>query len=184
MPPMPRLAYSTIGLAGLSLTLAACAAKAPPGAPPPSTPYAEAILYNTDGQQSGRVTLIPNGDMLDGSVQVTRGLTPGPHGAHIHAVGQCTLKDFASAGGHLNPGGKQHGLQNPMGAHEGDLPMLVADAAGTASMTFMVHGTLASVLDADGGAFVVHADPDDMKSDPSGNSGARVMCGVFYKKGG
>ncbi|HWJ69533.1 MAG TPA: superoxide dismutase family protein [Sphingobium sp.] len=184
MPPMPRLAAPLLALTGLSLALGACASKAPPGAPPPATPYAEAILYDTNGQQSGRVTLIPNGDALAGSVQVTHGLTPGAHGAHIHAIGQCTLKDFASAGGHLNPGGKQHGLENPLGAHEGDLPMLVANAAGAASMTFTVPGNLATVLDADGGSFVIHADPDDMKSDPAGNSGARIMCGVFYKKMG
>lgn len=182
MPSMLRLAAPLSTIAGLSLALSACASKAPPGAPPPATPYAEAILYDTNGQQSGRVTLIPHGDTLAGTVQVTRGLTPGPHGAHIHAIGQCTLKDFASAGGHLNPGGKQHGLENPLGAHEGDLPMIVADARGAGAMNFTVHGTLASVLDSDGGAFVIHADPDDMKTDPSGNSGARVMCGVFYEK--
>jgi len=182
MPPMPRFAAPILGLTGLSLALAACATKAPPGAPPPATTYAEAILYDTNGQQSGRVTLVPRSGTLAGTVQVTHGLTPGAHGAHIHAIGQCTLKDFASAGGHLNPGGKQHGLDNPQGAHAGDLPMLVADAAGAASMDFTVHTDLATVLDADGGSFVIHADPDDMKSDPAGNSGARVMCGVFYKK--
>ncbi|HZV18437.1 MAG TPA: superoxide dismutase family protein [Sphingobium sp.] len=181
---MPRLAYATIGLASLSLTLVACAPKAPPGAPPPASPFAEAILYDTNGQQTGQVTLIPNGHVLAGSVRVTRGLTPGPHGMHIHAIGQCTLKDFASAGGHLNPTGKQHGLDNPAGSHVGDLPMLVADASGAAAMEFTVHGDLDTVLDADGGSFVIHADADDMKTDPAGNSGARIMCGVFYKKGG
>ncbi len=184
MASFSRLPAQLASLTGLCLMLGACGAKAPLGAAPAPLIFAEAVLYDNDGVQSGKVTLLPDGDKLDGSVDIIRGLKPGSHGAHIHAIGKCTLKDFASAGGHLNPGGKQHGLQNPMGSHEGDLPMIVANAAGAGSMTFTVPGDLASVLDADGGSFVIHADADDMKTDPSGNSGARVMCGVFYRKGG
>jgi Cu-Zn family superoxide dismutase len=177
--PSPRL---FLALAGLPLALAACAPKAPPGAPPPASPYAEALLYDSEGQLTGNVVLTPAGDALNGTVNVTRGLPAGPHGMHIHAIGECRLKDFASAGGHLNPGGKQHGLQNPMGSHAGDLPMLVADATGKGSATFTAQATLDDLFDADGASFVIHAGADDMKTDPAGNSGARVMCGVLYRK--
>lgn len=167
---------------GVALTLSACAQKAPLGAPPPPKSFAEALLYNGEGIETGRVTLTPEGDGLTGHVSVTGGLTQGPHGMHIHAVGECKPKDFASAGGHFNPTGKQHGLQNPMGSHAGDLPMIMADADGRGSSSFTVHADLDTLLDADGASFVIHAGLDDMKSDPAGNSGARVMCGVLYKK--
>jgi Cu-Zn family superoxide dismutase len=182
MTPFRRQLLLITASAGLPLALAACAAKAPPGAPPPAVPFAEAILYDTTGQQVGKVTLIPQGDTLAGTIAVRRGLKAGAHGMHIHTIGKCTLPDFASAGGHLNPEGKQHGLNNPMGAHQGDLPLLVADASGAASLNFTVRTNLATIFDDDGAAFVVHADPDDMKSDPSGNSGGRVLCGVLYRK--
>lgn len=164
------------------LALPACAEKAPLGAVPAPVPYAEAILYNTQGQQSGKVTLTPNNGMLDGKIIVTGGLTPGDHGMHIHTVGKCTLPDFASAGGHLNPDGKQHGTQNPMGPHQGDLPELTAFSSGGAEATFMAHTSFETLFDVDGSSFVVHEKADDMKTDPSGNSGGRILCGVFYKK--
>jgi len=177
-PSLPAL----LALVGLPLTLAACGAKAPAGAPPPARPYAEAVLYDSEGQLTGNVVLTPAGDTLNGTVVVTHGLKPGPKGMHIHAVGECRLKDFASAGGHLNPGGKEHGLENPKGSHAGDLPMLVADAAGKGSATFTANATLENLFDPDGASFVIHAGVDDMKSDPAGNSGARIMCGVLYRK--
>ena len=174
---------SLIAIMAPLLALQACAQKAPPGAPPAPTPFAEAILYNTQGVRSGTVTLIPANGMLNGKIDVIRdGLTPGQHGMHIHATGKCTLPDFASAGTHLNPDGKQHGSENPSGPHQGDLPILVADSTGSASMTFMAHTSLEMLFDMDGAAFVVHEKPDDMKTDPTGNSGGRVLCGVLYRK--
>lgn len=178
-PPSPRL---IVALAALPLLLSACGAKAPPGAPPPPTPYAEALLYDGEGTLSGSVRLTPEGNALAGTVQVTRGLAAGVHGMHIHTIGECKLKDFASAGGHLNPAGKQHGLQNPAGSHAGDLPMLTADANGRAATTFTAQATMDDLFDGDGSSFVIHADADDMKTDPTGNSGARLMCGVLYRK--
>ena len=166
----------------LPLLVAGCAAKAPPGAPPPPVAYAEGILYNADGAHTGTVTLTPEGDHLKGYVEVTGGLAAGAHGMHIHTVGECKLKDFASAGGHLNPTGKQHGMQNPNGPHQGDLPMLTADAGGMGKSSFTAPTTLDTLFDADGSSFVIHAGVDDMKTDPAGNSGARVMCAVLYRK--
>ena len=121
-----------------------------------------------------------------GNLQVAvqaAGLAPGRYGAHIHAVGRCEGPDFESAGPHWNPGGRQHGAENPQGAHLGDLPNLAVDAEGHGRMEFSIPGaTLRGgqpLLDADGAAIVIHAAPDDFRTDPAGNSGARILCGVI-----
>ncbi|CAN5192157.1 superoxide dismutase family protein [soil metagenome] len=106
-------------------------------------------------------------------------LPPGDHGLHIHTVGLCEGPAFASAGPHWNPDMKMHGRDNPMGAHRGDLPNLQIATNGTGTVTFDLPGSTAGLLDADGAAIVVHAAPDDYKTDPSGNSGGRIACGVF-----
>lgn len=139
---------------------------------------AMAMLKDASGKDVGHVMLMEGTDGLMGMIEV-RGLTPGDHGMHIHAVGNCEGAGFTAAGGHLNPDNKQHGFDNPMGAHQGDLPELTVGADGTARQRFTAKTTLAALLDADGAAFVVHAAADDMKTDPAGNSGARVLCGVF-----
>ena len=109
-----------------------------------------------------------------------QGLTPGPHGVHVHAVGKCEAPGFTGAGGHWNPTGKQHGKDNPAGMHQGDLPNMTVGSDGRGSIEFMIDGaSLAELLDADGAAVVVHATADDYKTDPSGNSGGRIACGVL-----
>jgi Cu-Zn family superoxide dismutase len=118
-------------------------------------------------------------------VSVT-GLKPGEHGMHIHETGACTPPDFKSAGNHLNPDGKKHGLLNPEGPHAGDLPSLVVEQDGSADTTVTVPSHLlaqgaGSMLGEQRRAFVIHADPDDQQTDPSGNSGARVVCGVIER---
>jgi Cu-Zn family superoxide dismutase len=163
------------------LALPACAQNA--GAPAKASgPHAEAVLYDTAGKQAGTVMLMPMNGMLHGEVKVTGGLTAGDHGMHIHTIGKCTLPDFTSAGGHLNPDGKQHGTQNPQGPHQGDLPMITASANGSGSSSFMAHTSMEALFDPDGSAFVIHAGADDMKTDPTGNSGGRMLCGVFARK--
>jgi Cu-Zn family superoxide dismutase len=108
------------------------------------------------------------------------GLPHGLHGIHVHAVGRCDPPDFTSAGGHWNPVGKQHGLSNPAGPHAGDLPNVEVAANGVLSATVTVAGaTLPEMLDADGAALVLHAAADDYRTDPSGNSGARIACAVI-----
>ena len=113
-----------------------------------------------------------------------QGLTPGLHGVHFHAVGTCTAPAFASAGGHFNPESMHHGLNNPAGPHAGDLPNMMVDASGnadyeaTTSRVSLSPGTN-SLFDADGSALVIHAAPDDNMSDPAGNAGARIGCGVI-----
>ena len=119
----------------------------------------------------------------------TKGLPPGPHGAHVHAVGKCDPPDFNSAGPHFNPTNKQHGALNPQGSHAGDLPNLTIGPDGTGRMEttteqLSLGSGPSSVWDADGSALVVHANADDFKTDPTGNSGARVACGVLVKAPG
>jgi Cu-Zn family superoxide dismutase len=145
---------------------------------------ASATLADASGRQVGVVRISEAGDggvSLSGDLQ---GLAAGTHGIHFHAVGSCDAAGaFASAGGHFNPGARKHGLDSPEGPHAGDLPNLVAADGGTASLrasstrVTLTDGAT-SLLDADGSALVVHATADDQRTDPSGNSGARIACGV------
>jgi Cu-Zn family superoxide dismutase len=154
----------------------------PPVAAAPGRPVdAFAELKNAQGQSVGSVVFREDGGQVRIVVQA-RGLTPGRHAIHIHSVGRCEAPTFQSGGDHFNPTGKAHGLENPVGAHAGDLPNLEADESGTAEyvavtdrVTLVAGPT--SVLDADGSALMIHAQPDDQRTDPSGNSGDRVLCG-------
>lgn len=144
---------------------------------------AGADLRRADGQVVARASATP----ADGAVRVrieATGLPAGTYGAHVHTTGRCEGPDFASAGAHWNPMGKQHGSENPQGPHMGDLPNLVVGSDGRGNVSFEIpHAALHSgehaVLDEDGAAVVVHASPDDYRTDPSGNSGARIACGVL-----
>ena len=138
-----------------------------------------AKLARDNGSDAGVATLSQRSDGFWLEVTAT-GLAPGEYGIHLHAVGKCDAPDFTSAGGHWNPAAKQHGFDNPMGTHGGDLRNLVA-IDGIGATLAKLPGTIADALDADGLALVIHEKPDDYKSDPSGNSGKRVICGVFAK---
>lgn len=107
------------------------------------------------------------------------GMPAGVHGIHLHEKGLCDGPTFESAGAHWNPASKMHGRDNPQGAHLGDLENLTIPASGAASASVTVAGgTMAAMADADGTALVVHAKPDDYKTDPSGESGDRIACAV------
>lgn len=120
---------------------------------------------------------------VDGAIQVTvngTGMPPGERGFHIHQVGACDGPDFQTAGGHWNPTNAQHGTDNPAGPHAGDMPNLNVAADGTATATFTLPaGSFAGLMDGDGSSIVVHEGPDDMRTDPSGDSGGRIACGIF-----
>lgn len=114
-------------------------------------------------------------------------LTPGAHGIHFHEVGQCDgAGAFATAGAHYNPLGREHGLARPGGAHAGDAPNVVAGDDGRATLSFTTDRVTltvgsTSLFDADGSSIVVHAAPDDQMTQPAGNSGGRVACGVVQR---
>ena len=141
---------------------------------------AQADLRTADGQDVGKAVA----EEVDGAIRVmveTHGLPKGAHGTHVHTVGKCDAPDFASAGGHWNPTGHQHGKENPMGPHAGDMPNLQVGEDGTDRTIFTLPGgTFQGLMDEDGAALVVHANADDYKTDPSGNSGGRIACGVFH----
>jgi Cu-Zn family superoxide dismutase len=170
-----------------AIAIAACGgqARGPEGAKLPDI-TANAALFDTAGARVGVASFSEGDGSTQLGVSVT-GLEPGEHGMHIHETGSCTPPSFESAGGHFNPASKQHGLLNPEGAHAGDMPNLVVEADGSADTTFTVSPSLlaegaGSMIGTERRAFVIHADPDDQKTDPSGNSGARVVCGVIERR--
>jgi Cu-Zn family superoxide dismutase len=146
------------------------------------SPTAVATLAPTKGSQvSGTVNFTQKGDTVIVEAKV-QGLTPGLHGFHVHEKGNCTAPDGSSAGPHFNPGGTAHGgLQAPR--HGGDLGNLTADASGVATYKVQVTGiSLGSAEDSIiGRAVIVHEKADDLKTQPSGNSGARLACGLISK---
>ena len=169
--------------AGLALLVMVSAGTAANGAA-----HAGGTFIDATGQAIGWVRLVEDGT---GRVHVNvhvAGLTPGLHGIHIHAIGACS-PTFAAAGGHYNPLGHQHGLDNPNGAHAGDLPNLIVNADGVAHLNATTDRVTISpgpttLFDstplAVGSAFIIHANEDDQVTDATnGNSGARVACAVI-----
>ncbi len=168
-----------IGLA--SLALAACndEGKMATGTPVAGGASATAMLMTATGAPVGRATATEVGGGVRFTIDAS-GMPAGTHGAHVHMVGRCDAPDFASAGGHWNPTQMKHGTMNPQGPHQGDLPNLVIGTDGRGNIGATIPAaTLAGMMDADGAAMVIHAQADDLKTDPSGNSGGRIACGVF-----
>jgi len=191
MPQRTKLASRLAMAAAMALASSAiggCAtASTPPAtppAPPPPASLASATLLSPDGATKATATLVSVNGKLELRI-AAEGLTPGTHGVHLHTTGACTAPNFASAGGHLNPHARMHGTDNPMGSHLGDLPNLMIDDSGKGSLTATLQDTAAEgepqLFDADGTAIVIHAAADDYKTDPSGNSGGRIACGVLTR---
>jgi Cu-Zn family superoxide dismutase len=147
--------------------------------PAPVLASASAEISKADGTGIGSARLTARAHELYVTINA-RGLAPGRYGVHIHAVGRCEGPAFESAGPHWNPTSRHHGRLNPDGAHMGDLPNLEIGADGRGRLTFTIPAArLSSLLDTDGASIVIHAAPDDERTDPSGNSGARIACGVL-----
>lgn len=155
----------------------------PPQPAEPTNPTAEVTLNDVDGQQVATAQLREQAE----GVMVTlnaASLPAGLRGFHFHEGGHCAGPSFASAGGHFNPTRRQHGFENPQGPHLGDLPNLVIQRDGTATQTLLARNvTLAAgTSSVRGRSLVVHAERDDYRTDPAGNSGDRVACGVVPER--
>lgn len=189
---------SILTLAAAALALAACGPSddtmidtagvgLDPGAPvagtadpAAATGQATAVVRDSAGTELGTLTLadVAGGIAITGTL---RGLAPGTYGFHLHTVGQCEPA-FDAAGGHWNPTNAQHGSENPQGPHFGDLPNVTVGADGTVAIQATTPGGSLrgenALLDADGAAVMLHAGTDDYRTDPAGDAGGRMACGV------
>jgi len=151
-------------------------------APALAVDTASAVLRDASGKEVGAATftVTPSGVLI--SLDLTA-VPPGEHGFHVHTTGKCEPPDFKSAGPHFNPDQTKHGFMTPEGPHAGDLPNLHVPADGKLQVEVLEPNVTLSgeapLLDADGSALVIHAGADDYKTDPSGNSGNRIACGVI-----
>jgi superoxide dismutase, Cu-Zn family len=170
----------------LALALASCSLPYIPGVTPPP-PTAGATLRDATGRVVGSAVFLQEDDgvriLLD-----LKGFAPGIKAVHIHDVGLCDPSLFTSAGPHFNPTGAEHGTANPKGPHAGDLPNITVDATGQGHLEvtnprITLKDGPTTLFDANGSALVVHEGPDDLRTDPAGNSGARVACGVVARGG-
>lgn len=172
-------------LLGLTLALLTGCASAQADTAEQAGRTASATLVDSDGVEVGTASLVQtpaNGVLIRLDA---RGLEPGQHAFHIHETGQCARPDFTSAGGHFAPRGRSHGMLHEHGMHAGDMPNLTVPASGSAGVEVLaehvslVPGSSGYLLDDDGSALVIHADADDYRSQPSGDAGSRVACGVI-----
>ncbi len=187
-----RTGWSSFAGAGLAITLAlgfsgsTIAHESTPVASPIAGMTVDANLHDAEGNDVGYAALT---DVAEDGIQVnvfleTGTLSPAEHGIHIHERGECQAEGdepFSSAGGHYNPTNAKHGGVDDAEAHAGDLGNITVDEDGSASIVISTDRfTLSELKDKDGSALIIHADRDDLQTDPSGNSGTRVVCGVIF----
>jgi Cu-Zn family superoxide dismutase len=186
MTMLRSLAHAGLGYLAVLAVLACAHAGDQPAANPAGAPAAAptmaAVADMTPTQGSnvkGRVTFAAEKHGVRVIADLT-GLTPGEHGFHIHEKGDCSAPDATSAGAHFNPAGKPHGAPGTVEHHLGDLGNIKADKAGTAHLDVVFpHLTLTGPDTIVGLGLIVHASPDDLRTQPTGNAGARQACGVI-----
>jgi superoxide dismutase, Cu-Zn family len=177
---MNFLKASFVGLVLASLATLFAVAQTP-AAKSATSSKAISVLHATAGNKvSGIVTFTPNADGVQVHAELT-GLTPGKHGFHIHEFGDCSAADASSAGAHFNPTNQPHAAPDAAARHEGDMGNVEADSSGNAKLDYVDHQiSLANdAQSAIGRAIIVHAKPDDLKTQPSGDAGGRIACGVI-----
>lgn len=179
---IPRIL--TLIVASAVLTLSASAKDANTVKPVKKTTV---MLKDAKGNSVGSATIKTSGKGVEVKLNV-KDLPPGDHALHFHQNAKCDPPDFKSAGPHFNPDKKQHGLDNPQGHHNGDMPNIIVEANGTCKATVkdpnvvLGTGSEPNSLFANGGtSLMIHAKADDMKTDPAGNAGDRIACGVITK---
>ena len=182
---MTKTPFSAAFACAIATSMLACGKNPAPATSTQPSTMVTVNLSDAKGSSIGTAKLSPDAAGVRIALAVT-GLTPGEHAIHVHATPQCDAPAFTSAGGHFNPEQKQHGLNNPEGPHAGDMPNFTVDAAGRSSATVVARGVTLdngphSVFTGSGTALVIHEKADDMKSDPAGNAGARIACGVIRK---
>lgn len=144
---------------------------------------AYADVADASGQTRAKARASQVGDSIRVNIEAA-GMAQGIYAAHVHTIGRCDPPGFESAGGHWNPTTRQHGKDNPAGMHKGDLPNLMVGTDGRGTLEFtipmaMIAEGATPLLDADGAAVMIHAKADDYRTDPTGNAGGRIACGVL-----
>lgn len=168
--------------AAVLLTTAGCV-RGERAEPAAATSSVDSLFRDSSGREIGRAVVTQEAGGLRIRVAID-GIRAGSHGLHFHAIGRCDAPGFESAGPHWNPSMRLHGTRNPGGPHGGDLPNLLAGTDGRGTLEYLLPGARLrggrrALLDGDGAALMVHASPDDYRTDPSGNSGARIACAVL-----
>lgn len=179
--------YSFAGLLVASLATAAVAEQRGRRVQPAPQPDLHAPIMNASGREVGIAEVGHDSEGLMVAVDIN-GLPPGRYAVHLHAVGRCDAPTFESAGPHWNPTRTHHGIEGPDGGHLGDLPNLAINANGRGFYRFTIGNAMTAgrgnaIMDADGAAIVIHAGEDDYRTDPAGNSGGRIACGVLRESG-
>ena len=172
------MAKRTLTVIALFATLSGCVSMADA----PTETVGSSELRFANGLPAGNAKLLRGPEQLSLTISVA-GLEPGPHGFHLHTVGRCEAPNFTSAGGHLNPYNRDHGTLSDGGSHLGDLPNLTISSSGSGTAEVVIGGrrdvVLDEIFDDDGTAIIIHENADDYRTDPSGNAGPRIACGVL-----
>jgi Cu-Zn family superoxide dismutase len=177
---MKRLSLPLLGLLSATFAGGASAQQTSGDGPPPVR--AVFAIIDSNGARAGQINAVQNPDGVLFQLLAT-GLAAGQHGLHLHGSPACEPPAFQSAGGHFNPGAKQHGVKNPSGPHAGDLSNILANEKGEARAQLLIRGVTLTPgphsIGVPGTALVIHAKPDDEMTDPTGGSGARIACAVI-----